>query len=320
MDTCPRDMAITSAAPSAIAPHFPLLDDADFMSAHDSAMDFEFHTDSLLPSNAFSTPNIPATTHHALPLLPAPDDAQTASSSLSQGEEEWPAFRCHPAPARPVDPKTGSEFLRRLEATLNDQSVWDNPELSPPSPGHQQAAGVSIEPVPESLRDKLMVISQGFLSRARDVHRAGSDSVPRSRPASTASFTGFFILPPASVLESFLRTYATRVELYIPFFPAGTISLAKLVASDSEKLHILMLLLMIAHGAMGYSMPEAQYLASGLLETCRICMSDTIEKNVQLSLHPVMLRCSLLYLYAGAWSGNKWHMDVSTAVPTFGPL
>ncbi|CAO2654817.1 Nn.00g115500.m01.CDS01 [Neocucurbitaria sp. VM-36] len=80
-----------------------------------------------------------------------------------------------------------------------------------------------------------------------------------------------------------------------------------------EKPTILLLLLMIAHGAMGKAEPKARYVAAGLVEICRISIFDILEKDVQMAAQPMMLRCALLYLNAAAWSGFRWHMVLSAA-------
>lgn len=316
---CPGDLNIEPFG-SAVPPFDPNF----FAATEDMAMDYDFSTasfgarfpqdqtppsDPLLPANA-QAGLASSSQLHVMPLPPA--KPQAGASSANAHDEDWPCLRCNPPSDQPVNPRAGGEYLRQLEETLNDQSIWNSADFrNSPSPPHGDVAAMSIEPVQENLRDKLMVISQGFLSRARDVHRTShNDSLAQAASSAHASFTGFFILPPPSVLEAFLRIYASRVEPYIPFFPASNISLSKLVASNDEKSSILLVLLMIAQGAMGSTLPEARHLASGLVETCRICMFDIMEKNVQLSAHPVMLRCALLYLHAAAWSGNKWHMDV----------
>jgi hypothetical protein len=229
-------------------------------------------------------------------------------------DEDWPCFCCNPPTQRLIDPLTGGKYLMRLEKTLDELPDWRTTDFST----NVTSSGIEVNHVDESLRDKLMVIAQGFFSRARDVHRAGIwEATLSQRPSlSHEKFTGFFILPPAFVLEAFLRIYASRVEPYMPFFPGNVIDAAKLIASHDEKVSVLLLLLMMAHGAMGCALREAQEFASGLIETCRICIFDVMEKNVQLSAHPVMLRCALLYLQASIWSGNKWHMDVSTTSMT----
>jgi hypothetical protein len=253
-----------------------------------------------------------STTSVQMEGTPSPHHGSTSrvTSLVAAIDEDWPCFSCNPPTQRLINPRTGGEFLMRLEKTLDELPDWQTTDFST----NHISTGIEVKHIDESLRDKLMVIAQGFFSRARDVHRAGiwEAALPQRPSLSHEKFTGFFILPPAFVLEAFLRIYASRFEPYMPFFPGKVIDAAKLIASHDEKVSVLHLLLMMAHGAMGCALREAQEFASGLIETCRICIFDVMEKNVQLSAHPVMLRCALLYLQASTWSGNKWHMDVSS--------
>ena len=73
----------------------------------------------------------------------------------------------------------------------------------------------------------------------------------------------------------------------------------------------LLVLLMIAQGAAAMPMAEARYLSAGLTETCRISLFDIVEKDIELSADPVALRCALLFIVLGAWSGDKWLMDIA---------
>jgi hypothetical protein len=281
-----------------------------------------FQTDTEMMDYPFTNENLGFQSAELLPLVPnsekSPRTSHTATESAFGAQnqvnravielnkpvlDDWPSFQCNPQNAQAINPKLGSQYLRRLEDTLNDQSIWNN--VQDVGPNEQTDFGIDVESVQGSLRDKLMVISQWFLNRARDIHRPGSD-----RTDSSASVTGFFILPPPPVLEAFLRIYSSRVEPHIPFFPEGRINLTQLIASNDEKSSTLLILLMVAYGAMGSTSSDAQNLANGLLEICRICMFDIVEKNVQMTEHPIILRCALLYLSAAAWNGNRWHMDV----------
>lgn len=231
------------------------------------------------------------------------------SFAASLVDEDWPCFSCNPPTQRLINPRTGGEYLMRLEKTLENIPTWNIEELLPEVPSCE----VYVNHIEETLRDKLMVIAQGFFSRSRDVHHAvlWEANLSRSASRSHANPTGFFILPPTSVLEGFLKIYWFRVEQYLNLFPGKNINLEELIVPHEEKVSSLLILLMIAHGAMGSSNREAHEFSSGLIETCRICIFDVMEKNVELSAHPTMLQCALLYLQASAWSGNKWHMDVS---------
>jgi hypothetical protein len=270
---------------------------------------FQVAGPSPLVPNSGNPPRTAQTTSEP-PLVPPNQTNRSGSECIKASFEDWPCFQCNPSNAQPINPKIGSQYLQRLEETLNDQSIWNNVEVF--DLNKQNHSGIGVEPVQGSLRDKLMVISQGFLNRAREIHRPSNDdtSINGHRTHSSASVTSYFILPPPPVLEVFLRIYALRVEQFLPYFPGGTINLTQIIASDDEKSSILLILLMIAYGAMGSASTDAQNLANGLLEICRISMFDIVEKNVQMTAHPIMLRCALLYLSAAAWNGNRWHMDV----------
>jgi hypothetical protein len=73
----------------------------------------------------------------------------------------------------------------------------------------------------------------------------------------------------------------------------------------------LLLLLMIANGATSLPTTEARCLTAGLTETCRISLVDIIEKDVELSADPVVLRCALLFTMLGVWGGDAWHMNIA---------
>jgi len=84
----------------------------------------------------------------------------------------------------------------------------------------------------------------------------------------------------------------------------------ELMQLSNGKASSLLLLLMVAQGAMATPTVEARYLTSGLTEACRLSLFDIIEKDIVLSSDPIVLRCALLFTTLAAWSGDKWHMDV----------
>ena len=317
--TCPGDLSLNNVQSNIQDQLGPQLLDAYIPFQTDTTMtDYHFTSEDLAFQVAGPSPLVPNSTNPPRTVQITSEPSLVAQNQTNHTEpefrglkfEDWPYFQCNPPNAQPINPKIGSQHLRRLEETLNDQSIWNNVEDL--DINEQTRVGIDVEPVQGSLRDKLMVISQGFLNRAREIHRpsSGDPSINRHKTHSSASVTGFFILPPPPVLEAFLRIYASRVEPFLPFFSGGTINLTQLISSNDEKSSILLILLMIAYGAMGSASPDAQNLANGLLEICRICMFDIVEKNVQMTAHPIILRCALLYLSAAAWNGNRWHMDV----------
>jgi hypothetical protein len=80
---------------------------------------------------------------------------------------------------------------------------------------------------------------------------------------------------------------------------------------ENNRASTLLLLLMIAQGAAAMPMIEARYLSAGLTETCRVSLFDIVEKDVELTADPVTLRCALLFIVLGVWSGDKWLMDIA---------
>ncbi|MBE3048562.1 hypothetical protein IMZ48_39885, partial [Candidatus Bathyarchaeota archaeon] len=119
----------------------------------------------------------------------------------------------------------------------------------------------------------------------------------------------FLVLPPNEMLEYFLRSYVRSLSSYFNLLLGGCVDPNEMLINNQAS--TLLVLLMIAQGASAVPMPEARYLAAGLTETCRISLFDVIEKNVEFSADPVALRCALLFTILGAWSGDKWLMDIA---------
>ena len=73
----------------------------------------------------------------------------------------------------------------------------------------------------------------------------------------------------------------------------------------------LLVLMMIAQGAMNIPSVEARMLTGGLTEACRISLFDLIEKNIHMAGDPIVLHAALLFTVQAAWSGDKWQMDIA---------
>jgi len=237
---------------------------------------------------------------HSLAFL-QPEMIEQSQPRVSM-EEDWPWFRCNPQTQYLINPRTGGEYLLRLVRTLDEVPNWRQSDFD----ATVTNSDFHLCSIPESVREKMTVIAQEFFRRAREVHYERLVEAKLDRKLSS----GFFFLPPNFVLDTFFKAFACHVETYMPFFPGKIIDPESLIALHDKKLSVLHLLLMIADGAMTSALVEAHEFASGLLETCRLYIFDTMEKDVQLTAQPLMLRCALLYIHASAWSGNKWHMDV----------
>lgn len=295
-------------------------------------------SDGAYVSRPPSTP--PTSSNHSIPSSassssPSRPRGLSIPSALASGypvqdlkaviavQEGWPCFRCDPPSKAATYPKTGRIYIEGLEYTLNHHDAWQDwtPQVAYRDQGTSTGSTTTVKPFRGSTRDKLMVITQSFLCKAREVHSLSSKTTPVSKPRqlqnnpSTTGFEDFVVLPAPSILENLLRAYVARFEPYYPSFPAGVLRPAEIMESSNEKVSSLLLLLLVAQGAMASPTVESRYLTCGLTEACRISLFDLLEKDVSLAADPTMLRSALLFMNLGVWSGDKWHMDVRLALP-----
>ncbi|KAF2817022.1 uncharacterized protein BDZ99DRAFT_456822 [Mytilinidion resinicola] len=121
----------------------------------------------------------------------------------------------------------------------------------------------------------------------------------------------FATSPSTTTLECLFRSYSCRFEPYYPNFSAGVLDPMELINSDNKNASCLLLLLILAAGASATPTMEAGYLTNGLTESCRILLTDLTDNDISLWKNPTILRAALLSMNLAAWSGEKWHMDVS---------
>ena len=227
-------------------------------------------------------------------------------------QEGWYSFRCNPPKDPSACPKTARIHLEGLEQTLKSQDAWQQRDLQPEiSRLASDQYHIGIEPFSNYTRDKLLAITQTFLHKALEIHYA---NYTNRQSAEYMEGTSFIILPPPVVMEYFLNAYVCRFEPYYTFIPAGSLKPNDLMQGGNARASSILLLLMVAHGAAATPTMEARYLTSGLTEACRISLFDIIEKDIGLVQNLIVLRCGLLFTTVAAWSGDKWHMDVSLSI------
>ena len=233
-------------------------------------------------------------------------------------QQAWPFFQCNPV-ERPsfTPPKTASIYLEGLAQTLKNPDTWTawmaQSEKDKRERGQNFEPSISAVPLVSWSREKLLAITQGFLHKSLDIHRTeilnSREDSPGSSPDSTTG--GFLMLPPPEVIQSFLNNYATRHQPYYACISGGKLDANILMQLSNSKASSLLVLLMIASGAISTPTVEARYLASGLTEACRISLFDMIEKDIFQARDPIILQSALLFTNLAVWSGDKWHMDVS---------
>lgn len=226
---------------------------------------------------------------------PSPTCAVASESSETLAAElAWPLARCNPPAYAGSCPRTAVAHLE----SLKHEHAWDSLDLKS-DPTLSGSDIIKVMRITPEARDSLHTITQGFLHRAYKTHRGESPN-----PEASSSL----ILPPTDVLEYFLRSYAGSLVTYYCLAGGGKIDPNEL--SRGDRASTLLVLLMIAQGAATSGSREARCLAAGLTETCRMSLFDIIERDIKLCADPIVLRCAMLFTMIGAWSGDKWHMDI----------
>jgi hypothetical protein len=232
--------------------------------------------------------------------------------AIIAAQDGWTVFRCTPSIPSSSCPRTARLNLERLELSLKNHEGWSNWSPSWDESDFQQGGQIAVSKLGEATRDKLLAITQSFLHKALDIHKDGSSSSSSGEsPGSIASGSNFVLLPPARVLEYFLRSYANSFERYYPTSARGVLDTNELMQNYNDKASSLLILMMIAQGAMNIPSVEARWLTGGFTEACRISLFDLIEKNIIMAGDPIVLRAALLFTVQAAWSGDKWQMDIA---------
>ena len=233
-------------------------------------------------------------------------------SAIVAAQDGWSVFRCTPTITSSSCPRTARPNLERLEHSLRNHETWS--KWSPTWDESEFASGeqLAVMPLHESSRDKLLAITQTFLHKALDIHQDnGTSLAPGSASPSRSSSSNVVLLPPTRVLEYFLRSYANSFERYYSLTSRGMLDANELLHCYNEKASSLLILMMIAQGAMAIPSMDGRWLAGGLTEACRISLFDLIEKNIIMSGDPIVLHSALLFTALAAWSGDKWQMDIA---------
>ncbi|KAF2266212.1 hypothetical protein CC78DRAFT_578542 [Lojkania enalia] len=231
--------------------------------------------------------------------------------AIIAAQDGWTVFRCTPTIASTSCPRTAKLNLERLEQTLKNHEGWSTWRPLWDESDFEQGEQVAVMQLHEATRDKLLAITQSFLHKALDIHKDGMSSSPSSGESPSSTVSNFILLPPARVLEYFLRSYANSFERYYPMSARGILDPNELMQNFNDKASSLLILMMIAQGAMVIPSVEARWLTGGLTEACRISLFDLIEKNIIMSGDPIVLRAALLFTVQAAWSGDKWQMDIA---------
>ncbi|KAH7326236.1 hypothetical protein B0I35DRAFT_474907 [Stachybotrys elegans] len=224
-------------------------------------------------------------------------------------ESAWPLARCNPVTFSRNCPRTAILHLECLERKSRIENAWNPLESLVGGQIWDPSEMVSVACLTAGTRDIIIAVTQSFLHKALEIHRSSSPRASVCAGQGTPGISNYIIsLPSTRVLDSLLRCCMRNLSSYFCLAPRGVFNPNEIMG---EQASTLLVLLMIALGASGLSICEARELSTGLAETCRISLFDTIEKNVELSADPIALKCAMLFTLLGAWSGDKWLMDIA---------
>jgi hypothetical protein len=223
-------------------------------------------------------------------------------------EEAWPLARCNPPIFSGACPRTALVHLQNFQDCSKLEDAWNsmNDLLCPTAEHNLEQSHFSIIPLFTTTRDKIIAIAQSFLQKALRTHQSGLNGFGNSKLGGAASF---FTLPPSNVMENLLGSSVRSLSPYYTLFHGVALDPNELMLDNDTS--TLLFLLMMAQGASSIPKPEARNLAAGLTETCRISLFDVIEKNVELSADPIVLKSALLFTILGAWGGDAWHINIA---------
>lgn len=284
-------------------PAFPDLSDISSTSEHMSSSRGSVHTrsTSIMSTGDFDSSARPIDMTPTTPTTSTIPEREVIIAS----EASWPLARCNPPVYSGLCPKTAIVHLESLEKCRHE-TTWKSLDHSLNEFDWDATDLALVVPMADHTRDEMLAMTQGFLNKALKIHRGGVNGHNNSS-ARTGSF-GYFVLPSAKILEYFLRSYVRNLSFFYSLVMTGSVDPNEMVQNPASAL---LVLLMIAQGASAVPTAEARALSVGLIETCRISLFDIIERDVEMSADPTALRCALLFTLLGAWSGDKWLMDIA---------
>ncbi|KAF2225983.1 hypothetical protein BDZ85DRAFT_279640 [Elsinoe ampelina] len=275
-----------------------LLQSLDYMSpqeTHVSPMD-------VFPPPSSKFDSVSSASSKCGPML-TPKSLETSSATeddfvFDSIEEDWVQGS---QKTKRVIPTSIKDCLKRMDYSQRsscDVAVDFNDEDLSTSRDHQHSIAAHD-------RDRMIATTQHHFKRAMKSYGLWT-------PAS------FMTLPSCTKMEHFISLYASRIEPHYHFVGGKTIDTERLLAVDSNHYGMLVMLSIIAAGAMLDPDHEAQYFSVGISEMCRITFKDLIKKDEDYATSDVALKTSRLLRFTQAWSGisDAGALSTSLSSPT----
>lgn len=248
-------------------------------------------TNSLLSADSSSRTSLPS-----LDMAPVTDQEQF------QALEGWPLFQCNPITPLSACPSTAAQHVKNLAILLKDGKMAMDRRL-------EHDSSVPVEPLLASIREQLNSVLQELFNGVQRLY-----GIQDHRDNGIFDWVGvsILVLPTPRILDFYLRAYASCCEPYYPFVPTTTLKINDLAEGGNVTLPGVVMLLMLAAGAMtcSASEPHGQF-THGLLEICSVSLRKLMEQNIKLVSDLEVSQCALLLIMVAAWSGDKWQMDAA---------
>lgn len=213
-----------------------------------------------------------------------------------------------------VTPTRSAENVARLGDNYADAAPWSSISTTTWRAQHfkEQEYFENVR-LAETTRERMLATAQNFFRLTLDSLNVNSNPGTRFLMADLKRYSSssILMLPPTPILHIYLETFLTSFEPYYPLINKRSFDPNAIASGKHEQLAIVMLLLMIAYGAMRDPAIKARRLSMGLLEICRLTTLHLLDKDNTNPRSMILAECALLSTYQAAFSGDKWLIESS---------
>lgn len=212
-----------------------------------------------------------------------------------------------------VTPTRSAENVARLGDNYAEAAPWSHISTTWRAQHFKKHEYLENVRLDETTRERMLATAQNFFRLTLDSLNVNSNPGTRFLMAdlNRYSSSSILMLPPTPILQIYLETFLTSFEPYYPLVSKRSFDPNAIASGRHEQLAIVMLLLMIAYGAMRDPAIKARRLSMGLLEICRLTTLHLLDKDNTNPRSMILAECALLSIYQAAFSGDKWLMESS---------
>jgi hypothetical protein len=210
-------------------------------------------------------------------------------------------------------PTRSAENVARLGDNYADAAPWSHVSATWRAQHFVEQEYVENIKLAETTRERILATAQNFFRLTLDSLNVNSNPGTRFLMADLRRYSSssILMLPPTPILHIYLETFLTSFEPYYPLINKRLFDPNAIASGKNEQLAIVMLLLVIAYGAMRDPAVKARRLSTGLLEICRLTTLHLLDKDNTNPRSMILAECALLSTYQAAFSGDKWLMESS---------